>query len=78
MSQFPVRQKLQEALDELDAVCKKHGIVLTGADACDGTYKEILVHKIGRDTRWANPNRLKTDLYFNAADFYTDAIGTKE
>ena len=70
--------RLQAAVDEINAVCKKHGIVLVGVSNGEQVYGEILVHEVGTHSQWSKPETLPTKLEFLDHEFYTTAIGTKE
>lgn len=39
--------KAQAVVDEIEAVCKKHGVALLGGDAVEGTYGEIQIVDVG-------------------------------
>jgi hypothetical protein len=64
-------EEMQVAIDEISAVCEKHGIVLLGVG--DGIYTEIALVEVGREDSWVNPSqRAYNEIFGDKSALYPD------
>lgn len=72
------KEQIQAALDEIKAVCDKHGVVLMGTAYGESIYGEILI-STSEEIKWMNPEERGWNSIYEIKDsLYTDAIGTLE
>lgn len=72
------KAELQRAVDEIRAVCRKHGIVLEGVSFDENIDAEIqIAEKFGNRSKWkADVNKIKElDWDDDVRFFYVEGIG---
>lgn len=71
------KEQIQAALDEIKAVCDKHGVVLMGTDLNEGVFGEILISP-SNSVKWAFPERQSWNSIssYGREGFFVEAIGT--
>ena len=74
---------LQAAVDEINAVCEKHGVVLIGTCESEGIYGEILISEARKSkVGWSKASDQLTnkvdyiDSYAESRGFYVPGIGS--
>ncbi len=73
------KEQLQEVVDEIRLVCKKHGVLLVGTCMNEGIYSEIAIGVATQENigTWRVTNRV--DAYEQFADepveYYVTGIG---
>lgn len=68
--------EIQAALNDVKAVCDKHGVVLMGTAYGEGVFGEILIAP-SDSVQWAEPEKQQWNKMHSFGDgLYVDAIGT--
>lgn len=81
MSYTKTKEQLQEAVNEIRAICKKHGIALIGTCADEGIFGEITIVEVSdRDSEWADIPRVINNTVEMAyvGSFCVSGIGDME
>lgn len=72
------RDKAQAVVDELEAVCRKHGVILVGTCAHEGIYGEITIHERGDKEAWDRmETRPQAFCVSSDGDFEVSTIGNE-